>query len=77
MTRDWTAQQTKSGVIRLMCNGVHLASVIYKNDCGGDGWRVNPMSPNHPRSRRSWPTPSAAVKQYGKDAVAAIAAVAG
>ena len=69
MTRTWTTDQTKPDVIRLLCNGVHLASVIQKDDCGGKGWKVNPMSPNHPRSRKYWPTAKAAVaSSYGKAA---------
>ena len=72
--RTWSVTIMGLGTIRLLCNGVHLASVILKEDCGGKGWVVNPMSPNHPRSRKYWTTPQAAVRNtFGKDAATKVA----
>lgn len=75
MTHTWTAEQTSPTTIRLLCNGLHLASINFHDDCGGTGWKVNPMSPNHPRSRKYWASPETAIGTYGKDAIAAIKAL--
>jgi hypothetical protein len=75
--RIWTAEQIGPDTVRLLCNGFHLASINHTTDCGGEGWKVNPMSPNHPRSRKYWATAYEAVKGgYGKDAAEAVRAAA-
>lgn len=72
--RVYAAEQISPQTIRLMCNGFHLASINYAADNGGTGWKVNPMTPNHPRSRKYWATPESAVAStYGTEARDAIA----